>query len=201
MILKFVKELRNSIVAKQFFFKNMEMRKKIGFLIWFCLFLLFVTGCDFTSKNRKQEKTLIQNYISSLGDTSYVLKPSGLYYIELRTGTGRSPIVKDTITFWYNGMLLNRTLFDSNYLTGTINTAIVGINDITFGQLIPGLDEGVQYMKVGGKARLLLPSALAFGSAGFTAYNNQVGYYQLIPGYTPLLYEVELVSVKAGSGK
>jgi len=86
-------------------------------------------------KHGNKEKEDIQNYINSLGDTAYVLKPSGLYYIELRAGTGRSPVVKDTITFWYSGMFLNRTVFDSNYSSNTVFTAILGINDPTYGQL------------------------------------------------------------------
>lgn len=173
----------------------------IKLLVGFGLLVLFIAGCDLSSKARKMEKSNIQSYINSLGDTAYVLKPSGLYYIELRAGTGRSPVTKDTITFWYTGMFLDRSLFDSNYLIGIINTSIVGVTDPTFGQLIPGLDEGVQYMKMGGKARFLLPSSLAFGSNGYTTSNGQGGYYQIIPGYTPVLYEVELVSVKSGSGK
>jgi FKBP-type peptidyl-prolyl cis-trans isomerase len=177
------------------------MMNNIKLLVGFGLLILFITGCDPTSKARKQEKEDIQNYINSLGDTAYVLKPSGLYYIELRAGTGRSPVVKDTITFWYSGMFLNRNVFDSNYSSNTVFTAIVGVSDPTYGQLIPGLEEGVQYMKMGGKARLLLPSSLAFGSNGYTVGNGQGGFYQVISGFTPLLYEVELVSVKPGSGK
>jgi peptidyl-prolyl cis-trans isomerase A (cyclophilin A) len=179
----------------------MEMRKRIRFQVGFCFLLLFIAGCDLTSNARKQEKEQIQNYISALGDTVYVSKPSGLYYIELKAGTGRTPVVKDTITFWYTGMFLNRTVFDSNISKLVPNTAIVGINDITYGQLLEGLDEGVQYMKEGGKARLLLPSGLAFGTAGYTVPDGQGNYYQIIPGYTPVLYEIELISVKAGPGK
>jgi FKBP-type peptidyl-prolyl cis-trans isomerase len=197
-----MKELGNSIVSKQFFEKHkMKMRKRIGFLIGLCLLFLFIAGCDFTSNARKLEKSLIQNYISSLGDTVYISKPSGLYYIELKAGSGRTPVANDTITFWYTGMLLNRNVFDSNISSSVPNKAIVAISDITYGQLLPGLDEGVQYMKEGGKARLLLPSGLAFGTAGLTLPNGQGNYYQIIPGYTPVLYEIELISVKAGSGK
>ncbi len=60
------------------------------------------------------------------------------------------------------------------------------------GYLIAGFDEGISYMKEGGKATFLLPSSLAYGSAGLL--------YQL-PGYTPLLYDVELVKVSPGPAK
>ena len=75
-------------------------------MIGLCLLFLFIAGCDFNSNARKLEKSLIQNYISSLGDTVYISKPSGLYYIELKAGTGRTPVVKDTITFRKVGELV-----------------------------------------------------------------------------------------------
>lgn len=178
----------------------MKKRKRLELWIGFGLILLFIVGCDLNSKLRKEERNLIQNYISSLGDTVYVSKPSGLYYIELKAGSGRAPVVKDTVTFWYTGMFLNRQVFDSNIPSSVPNKAIIGISDIAYGQLLPGLDEGVQYMKEGGKARLLLPSGLAFGTAGYTIPDGQGNYYQIIPGSTPVLYEIELISVKAGPG-
>ena len=60
------------------------------------------------------------------------------------------------------------------------------------GALIYGFDEGITFMKAGGKATLLVPSNLAYGASG-----NGYG----IPGYTPLLFDVELVRVKPGPGK
>jgi hypothetical protein len=74
------------------------------------LILIIIAGCDPSKKYRKQESAEIQNYIQSLGDTVYVLKPSGLYYIELQAGTGRTPIANDTIAFWYKAMFLDRVV-------------------------------------------------------------------------------------------
>ncbi len=59
------------------------------------------------------------------------------------------------------------------------------------GYLIAGFDEGILYMKEGGKARFLIPSSLAYGPGG----------YYTIPGYTPLLFDVELVKVAPGPSK
>jgi FKBP-type peptidyl-prolyl cis-trans isomerase len=64
---------------------------------------------------------------------------------------------------------------------------IVGKNGI-----INGLDEGVRYMKLWGKTRFLTPSNLAYGPAGLPP---------VIPGFIPLLWDVELVSVRPGPGK
>jgi FKBP-type peptidyl-prolyl cis-trans isomerase len=159
--------------------------KRINFLIGIGLIFLLVAGCNTTGTWEKQERTQIQSYIKSLGDTVYVLKPSGLYYIELQAGTGRMPIAKDTIAFRYKGMFLDRVVFDSNMASSQPYTAVIGGYEI-----IAGLDEGVKYMKAGGIGRFVTPSSLAYGPAGI---------WGLIPGYTPLLWEIELISVKAGT--
>ena len=159
---------------------------RIKLLLGLGLVLLLVAGCDSAAKWRKQERADIQRYIQSLGDTAYVLTPSGLYYIELLAGTGRAPIAKDTISFRFTVLSTYRYFFGSNLDEVTPYEVIVGEY-----QLIDGLDEGVRLMKKGGKARFLIPSNLAYGGIG----------YRNIPGFTPLLWEVELVSVKAGPGK
>ena len=80
---------------------------------------------------------------------------------------------------------MNGSIFDSN--VGSTD----GFFPVAEGYLIAGFDEGITYMKEGGKARFLLPSSLAYGSAG----------YYTIPGYTPLLYDVQLVKVSPGPSK
>ena len=58
--------------------------------------------------------------------------------------------------------------------------------------LIQGFNEGLSYMKQGGKSLFLVPSSLGYGSMG--------NYYGGISGYTPLLFEVQLVLLKKGPG-
>jgi len=167
------------------------MMKRIIFLSVFGVFILVIAGCA-KSTFKKQEQEMIDTYIKSLGDTAYVLKPSGLYYIELQPGSGRSPIIGDTVTFWYNGMFTDRVSWNSNY-TSTPFVAIIGysVKDPTSAYgIIPGLDEGIKYMKEGGKGRFVLPSDLAYGQAGI---------WGILPGYTPLVFEVDLINVKPGS--
>ena len=170
----------------KYFKTKMSMMNRMKLLLGLGLVLLFVAGCDSAAKWRKQERADIQRYIQSLGDTAYVLKPSGLYYIELQAGTGRSPIAKDTISYRFTVLSTYRYFFASNVEEVSPFVVIVGVY-----QLIPGLDEGVRLMKEGGKARFLIPSNLAYGETGFAN----------IPGITPTLWEVELLSVKAGPGK
>ena len=149
------------------------------------LSVLVITGCNPGKKFEKAEKELINNYISSLGDTVYSLKPSGLYYIELEEGTGRMPIDKDTVSVRYTVKLLSGEMFDSNMDADDPFTFIVG----NIGYVILGLNEGIQYMKNGGRGKFVIPSWLAYGPEGM---------YPYISGYTPLLVYVELEDVKEG---
>ena len=164
--------------------------KKINRFIVFSLLsltLLFFAGCDPSIIWEREERQLIQAYLNSLGDTVAILKPSGLYYIEILEGTGRIPVVKDTVSFRYKATLLDGRVFGSNLEEASPYGFIVGS-----GEIIEGIDEGVRYMKDGGKAKLLTPSSLAYGTTGI---------WGVLPGYTPLLWQIELVGVKAGSKK
>jgi FKBP-type peptidyl-prolyl cis-trans isomerase FkpA len=162
------------------------MNKQIKLLFACCFVLLMITSCDPTKKWQKAEQDEIQSYVASLGDTAYVKTTDGLYYIELQAGTGRMPVQKDTVYFRYTGMFLNRVVFDSNVALAEPYGAIIGDHG-----LIAGIEEGITLMKEGGKARFLTPSSLAYGGAG--SYG--------IGGYTPLLWELTLVTVKPGSKK
>jgi FKBP-type peptidyl-prolyl cis-trans isomerase FkpA len=143
-----------------------------------------VSSCNPTRKWEKEEQMAIENYLNTLGDTVVVSKPSGLYYIELQTGLGRTPIAKDTVSIRYKGTFLDGFVFGTNENDTIDYSFIVG----EF-QVIEGIDEGVRYMKEGGITRLLIPSKLGYGSSGYGA----------IPGYTPLLFTVNLTHVRPGS--
>jgi FKBP-type peptidyl-prolyl cis-trans isomerase len=147
--------------------------------------VLLLVSCNPASKYEKAEKESIQNYLSSNSADTFDLKPSGLYYHNILTGPGRTPVIHDTAYVQYTGM----------YLDGTVFTSTTGSPDQAFpvaeGFLIAGFDEGITYMKEGGKARFLIPSSLAYGPGG----------YYSIPGYTPLLYDVTLVKVSPGPAK
>jgi FKBP-type peptidyl-prolyl cis-trans isomerase len=158
--------------------------KEVKLLSVTTLLLLFISGCNMNDKWEQQEKDQIESYVASLGDTVYSLRPSGLYYIELKAGTGAIPAPGNIISFRYAGMFLNRYVFDSNYKVASPNRISIGTNS-----WMPGLDEGVQYMKRGGKARLLTPSRLAYGTYGAPP---------VISGFTPLIWEIELLTVIPG---
>lgn len=104
---------------------------------------------------------------------------SGLVYKELRPGTGASPSPSDTVKVNYRGTLPDGTEFDSSYKRN--EPASFPLN-----RVIPCWTEGVAMMKVGGKAQLTCPAAIAYGDAGSPP---------VIPGGATLIFEVELLGI------
>lgn len=105
---------------------------------------------------------------------------SGLQYEVLTEGTGAQPKTSDKVKVHYKGTLIDGTEFDSSYARGQPV-------EFPLGNVIPGWTEGLQLMKVGGKAKLFIPSQLAYGERGAGA---KIG-----PNET-LVFEVELLGVE-----
>lgn len=104
---------------------------------------------------------------------------SGIEITMLQEGTGASPKASDTVKVHYRGTLLDGKEFDSSYKRGQPAT-------FPLGRVIPCWTEGVQTLKVGGKAKLLCPSNLAYGNRGVPG---------TIPPNATLAFEVELLEI------
>lgn len=111
-----------------------------------------------------------------------VTTASGLKYTDLMLGTGATPQKGQTVTVHYTGTLANGKKFDSSLDRGTPADFRIGV-----GSVIKGWDEGLMTMKVGGKRRLVIPSALGYGPQGRPTD---------IPGNSTLIFDVELLGVK-----
>lgn len=109
--------------------------------------------------------------------------PDGLKYYDVKVGTGPNPKVGQTVSVQYTGTLLDGTKFDSSYDHGGKPIDF----PIGVGRVIPGWDEGVPTMKVGGKRRLVIPGPLAYGPNPPTP---------TIPPDATLVFDIELVAVK-----
>ncbi|MDC9722915.1 MAG: peptidylprolyl isomerase [Urechidicola sp.] len=112
----------------------------------------------------------------------YEKTESGLRYSILQKGDGKQANKGDMVSVHYKGQLLDGTVFDSSYKRKQPIDFNVGI-----GQVIKGWDEGILLLKVGDKARFVIPSDLAYGSSGAGG---------VIPPNAPLIFDVELVAVK-----
>ena len=107
---------------------------------------------------------------------------SGLRYQILQKGTGAQAEKGKQISVHYKGQLTDGTVFDSSYQRKQPIDFTVGI-----GQVIKGWDEGLQLLQVGDKARLVIPSQLAYGSQGAGG---------VIPPNATLIFDLELMAVK-----
>ena len=108
-----------------------------------------------------------------------VVTASGLVFKSITAGTGASPKATDTVKVNYAGSFPNGTKFDASADHG-------GPISFPLNRVVPCWTEGVQLLKVGGKAKLTCPSAIAYGSRGAGG---------VIPPNATLVFEVELLAI------
>ena len=127
------------------------------------------------------EQSKIDEYVKA---NNITVQPtgSGLYFVETEAGKGKPAEAGKTVTVNYTGKFMDGKVFDTSVGKPKPFEFPVGQ-----GQVIPGWDEAIGMMKEGGKATLVVPSKLAYGAQGAGG---------IIPPYTPLVFEVELISVK-----
>lgn len=127
-------------------------------------------------EKEKQEKIL------SDASKGFDKTDSGLRYKITEKGNGKNATKGAMVSVHYKGQLLDGTVFDSSYKRNEPIEFAIGV-----GQVIPGWDEGIQLLQVGDKARMVIPSELAYGSRGAGG---------VIPPNAPLIFDVELMNVK-----
>ncbi len=137
-------------------------------------------------ENALKEQKELSDLESYLSANNITVQPteSGLIYIEIVKGTGPQATQGKKAKVHYTGTLLDGTKFDSSYDHPDKQPLEFIIGEQ---RIIPGFEEGVSLMKKGGKAKLIMPSKLAYGSrpAGPS-----------IPAFSTLVFEVELIDVQ-----
>ena len=106
--------------------------------------------------------------------------PSGVKIVHLTDGTGLQPKASDTVRVHYRGTLADGKEFDSSYKRGTPAT-------FPLSRVVPCWTEGMQKIKVGGKATLTCPPATAYGERGAGG---------VVPPNATLTFEVELLGIE-----
>ncbi len=131
------------------------------------------------------EKVILQQYLS---EKKIDIKPdkNGMICLVINPGTGPAINKGDTITINYEGRFLNGKFFDSTKRRNQPFQFVFG----TEWQVIKGIEDGLATMREGQKALFILPSELAFGQSG-----SSTG---IIPPFTSLIYEVEVLKVSKG---
>ncbi|PKP22358.1 MAG: hypothetical protein CVU05_04210 [Bacteroidetes bacterium HGW-Bacteroidetes-21] len=132
------------------------------------------------ASNEQEEQTLLESYLKN-GNIVEQPTNSGLYFVEEIKGKGKKPEAGSTVVINYTGTYINGQIFDSSLERGETFQFRFGASEV-----IAGLEEGVSYMKEGGKATLIIPSHLA--------YKDETG--NKIPPFSTLIFYVELIEVK-----
>jgi FKBP-type peptidyl-prolyl cis-trans isomerase len=133
-------------------------------------------------EKREAEAKAAQKEMLDKVAAGYDETASGLRYQILQKGEGKKATKGAGVSVHYKGQLLDGTVFDSSYKRKQPIDFNVGV-----GQVISGWDEGIQLLQVGDKARFVIPSNLAYGSAGAGG---------VIPPDATLIFDVELMDVK-----
>ena len=111
-----------------------------------------------------------------------------MYYIPIEEGTGIEPLTTQLVEFEYTGELIDGTIFGTTYDSvateaGFDNSGIVfGPVRLLVGNTLPGLAEGFQLMKAGGKAQFIMPSDLGYGKNSLSS----------IPSCASLIFTIDL---------
>lgn len=148
--------------------------------LWAVLLGLLVAACGPAAPQATDTDSTGTSSEEVIAQTGSRVTESGLEYIEIEPGTGPRAQPGDQVTVHYTGTLEDGTEFDSS----------IGGDPLPFvlgeGRVIPGWDEGIALMNVGGKARLIIPPELGYGEQGFGP----------IPGGATLYFDVELISAE-----
>jgi len=139
---------------------------------------------QFTGAKAEREETAKKAQDEMMGKLSegFEETESGLRYKIIQKGDGAQPEKGKTVAVHYKGMFADGGVFDDSYKRGAPIEFPIGK-----GNVIPGWDEGILLLKVGDKARFVIPSHLAYGEAGAGG---------VIPPNATLVFDVELMDVK-----
>jgi FKBP-type peptidyl-prolyl cis-trans isomerase FkpA len=153
--------------------------KKIFFALSVFVTLFASDGCirDSVCKDKtvQSDQAAIVGYAATQG-ISATAHSSGLYYQVITPGSGPAPVAGSQISIKYTGKLLDGTIFDDQ----TAGPVVYALNG-----MIQGFQIGLKLIQKGGKIKLIVPSALAYGCNGFGS----------VPGNSILYFEVELIDV------
>ncbi len=138
--------------------------------------------CQLIEDRDIEEQRKLHTYLDT-NKTRFSQLKNGMYYLSLRQGKGSGVSSGDVLKINYKGYFLNGKQFESTYDRGQPLEFTYGEQ----GQVIKGMETAISLMNEGEKAKFIIPSQLAYGGAG-----SSTG---IIPPYTTVIYEIELVKL------
>ena len=145
------------------------------------LFLTFVIGCSSDDEMLGPEPDQISNYIKTKKLIVTDSSTAGLKFIMVKANPSGAVLKSgQSVTVNYTGKFIAGKKIDNTFDSGNF-TFILGVR-----QVVDGFDKGIAKMRVGEKATIIFLSSLGYGTNGQGS----------IPANTPLLFEIEVVSVR-----
>lgn len=150
-------------------------------IIAFTLIIILAASCTKTTDvvdNSAADKKTIEDYLLA-NDLTAQSTTSGLYYIIYKPGGAYHASINSQVAAFYKGYLTDSTIFDQSTYSSN-QAATFALKDV-----IKGWQEGIPLIGVGGKIKLLVPSALGYGSVAKTK----------IPANSVLIFDIDLVDI------
>lgn len=162
----------------------MESGKKVlvCFLLLAAVMLSACSSKETQSSGSNKGGDTVMNTTGGDKTEKMISTPSGLQYLDMVAGSGASPTLGKKVTVHYTGWLTDGRKFDSS-----VDRNEPFVFQIGRGEVIPGWDEGVMTMKIGGKRKLIIPANLGYGAAGAGG---------VIPPQATLVFEVILLDIR-----
>ena len=160
---------------------------KTSFIIFICTLglagALWAQNSSTTSTQKSSKTTASKTAPKCATSPPWITTGSGLKYQDIVIGKGPQPKPGDDIVVNYTGRFQNGKVFDSSLSPGRTPFEL----HLGRGEVIPGWDQGLATMHVGGKRKLIIPPNLAYGAAGAGG---------VIPPNATLTFDVELLKIK-----
>ena len=167
------------------------MNKLIKTSTFFILIVtLIATSSCLNNKDDKRtaevEKSEITKFLLLLKEDGNEIDTtaSGMYYIIHQNGAGEFPQKGDTCSVEYVGYFINGVIFDASK---SLNEDGLWEYIYKYSSVIPGFEEAIGMMKTDEEATFIIPSDLAYGPA----------WYDIIPPYTPLVFDINLHDIRS----
>lgn len=168
------------------------MKKKLLINLTFAILTgLAISSCLKTEDEKvytaAEEIALRENLLDSLIAKGHDIDTteSGVYYVIMDEGEGELAQPGDTLTIGYAGYFIDGVLFDSSEINSADGKMTFVLENEDF-RMIPGFEEAMTVLNKNARAQFIIPSQLAYGSAG----------YGSIPPYQTLVFVIKMFEIK-----